>query len=163
MLASTDPSGDDDNNGFIDIDELLSGMQQKSVPTSADLKSAAIAEMVEHGNRVGSLTDSSRFTAGSSRGEHAAFCSLLPGLLTHIIPVPIILSDDESAGAESKTDYSDLDVDVRAKSDSDPPHVVENELADGDGLGLGAALIFDCLVTDYQDDYNDHHGVVDKP
>jgi hypothetical protein len=73
------------------------------------------------------------------------------------------LSDDESAGAESKTDYSDLDVDVRAKSDSDPPHVVENELADGDGLGLGAALIFDRLVTDHQDDYNDHDGVVDKP
>jgi hypothetical protein len=89
---------------------------------------------------------------------------LWPGLLTHTIPDPIILSDDESAGAESETDCSDLDlnVDVRAKSDSDPPHVADSELADGDGFGLGAALISNRLVTDHQDDDNDHNGVIDK-
>jgi hypothetical protein len=75
--------------------------------------------------------------------------SLWPGLLIHTIPDPIILSDDESAGAESKTDCSDLDVDVRAKNDSDPPHVADSELADGSGSGSGAALISDCLVTDH--------------
>jgi hypothetical protein len=44
--------------------------------------------------------------------------SLWPGLLTYTILDPIMLSDDESAGAESKTDCSDLDVDVTEKSDS---------------------------------------------
>jgi hypothetical protein len=73
-----------------------------------------------------------------------------------------MLSDDESADAESETDCSDLDVDVRAKSDSDPPHVADSELADGDGFGSGAALISDCIVTDHQDDDNDHNGVSDK-
>jgi hypothetical protein len=36
-----------------------------------------------------------------------------------------MLSDDESVGAESETDYGDLDVDLRAKSDSDPPRVAD--------------------------------------
>jgi hypothetical protein len=85
---------------------------------------------------------------------------LWPGLLTHTITDPIILSDDESAGAESETDCSDLDVDVRAKSDSDPPHVADSELADS--IGSGAALVSDRLVTDHQDDDNDHDGVIDK-
>jgi hypothetical protein len=75
---------------------------------------------------------------------------------------PIMLRDDESADAESETDCSDLDVDVRAKSDSDPPHVTDSELADGDGFGSGAALISDCIITDHQDDDNDHNGVIDK-
>jgi hypothetical protein len=89
--------------------------------------------------------------------------STWPGLLTHTIPPdPIMLSDDESAGAESETDCSDLDVDVRAKSDSDPSHVADSELANGDGFGSGAALISDRLVTDHQDDDNNHNGVVDK-
>jgi hypothetical protein len=85
-----------------------------------------------------------------------------PGL-TCTIPDPIILSDDESAGAESETDCGDLDVNVRAKSDSDPPHVADSELADGDGFASEAALISGRLVTDYQDDDNNHNnGVVDK-
>jgi hypothetical protein len=53
---------------------------------------------------------------------------LWPGLLTHPIPDPIMLSDDESVGAESETDYSDLDVDLRAKSDSGPRHVARRML-----------------------------------
>jgi hypothetical protein len=78
--ASADPSGgggdDDDGDGFIDIDELLSGMQQKSVPASADPNSGSMAELVDSGTRGGSPTDSSRSTAGSSRGEHTAFLTL---------------------------------------------------------------------------------------
>jgi hypothetical protein len=91
--------------------------------------------------------------------------SLWPGLFIHTIPDPIILSDDESAGAESETDCSDLDVDVRAKNDSDPPHVADSELADGSGSGSGsgAALISDRLVTDHQDDDNNYNnGIVGK-
>jgi hypothetical protein len=42
MLASADRNYDDD--GFIDIDELLSGMQQKSVPASADPNSGGMAK-----------------------------------------------------------------------------------------------------------------------
>ena len=70
MLASTDPNGDQDDDSFIDIDELLSGMQQKSVPASAGQNSGGMAELVDNGTRGGSPTDSSRSTAGSSQGEH---------------------------------------------------------------------------------------------
>jgi hypothetical protein len=133
------------------------------VLVSVDPSSAGIVKMVESGTRGGSPTDSSRSTAGSSRGEHTAFFSLWPGFLTYTIPDLIILSDDESAGAESKTDCSDLDVDVRAKSDSALLHVADSELADGDGIGSEAALIYNRLVTDHQDDDNDHNTVADKP
>lgn len=115
-------SGDDD--GFVDTYELLSGMKQESI------NSGSIAEKVDHGTRGGSPADSARSIEGSSQGEHSAFLHLAR-TLTHPIPDPIILSDDESVGAESETDYSDLDVDSRAKSDSGPPHP-EGEPADGD-------------------------------
>jgi hypothetical protein len=162
MPASAGPNDNDD--GFIDIDELLSSIQQESVPVSADLSSAGGVEMVKSGTRGCSPTDSSRSTAGSSRGEHTVFFfSLWPGFLTHTIPDLIILSDNKSAGAESKTDCSDLGVDVRAKSDSALPHVADSELADGDGIGSGAALIYNRLVVDRQDDDNDHNTVANKP
>jgi hypothetical protein len=37
-------------------------------------------------------------------------------LFTHTILDPIILSDDDSAGAESEADRIDLDIDARAQS-----------------------------------------------
>jgi hypothetical protein len=78
--------------------------------------------------------------------------STLARTSTHTIPDPILLSDNEYAGAESETDCSALDVDVRAKSDSD-----------GDRFGSGAAVISGRLVTDHQEDNNNHNkGVVDK-
>ena len=78
--------------------------------------------------------------------------STLARTSTHTIPDPILLSNNEYAGAESETDCSALDVDVRAKSDSD-----------GDRFGSGAAVISDRLVTDHQEDNNNHNkGVVDK-
>ena len=46
MLVS---AGLNDDDGFIDIDELLSGIQQESMLVSADLSSAGIVEMVESG------------------------------------------------------------------------------------------------------------------
>jgi hypothetical protein len=72
--------------------------------------------------------------------------SLWPGLLTYTILDPIILSNDKSTNAESETDYSNLDINIRAKSDSDTPHVADSQLVDS--FGSGAALISDCLVTD---------------
>ena len=140
-------------------------MQQKSVPASADLNLAAMAEMVENSNRGGS-----RILVAPQ--QEAVEVSMLlfvhfnqEFLLTNTILVTIILSDDESAGAKSKADYSDLDGDVRASSDSEPSHVADNELADGNGLGsgLGAAFISDRLVTDHQDGHNDHDSVFDEP
>lgn len=69
MLASADPNSDDnDDDGFIDIDELLSSMQQKSVPASAPSNSGDMGQMVDNGTRGGSRTDSSRSTAGSIQG-----------------------------------------------------------------------------------------------
>ncbi len=47
----------------------------------------------------------------------------MPGLLTYAIADPIMLSDNESVGAESETDYSDRDVDLTAKGDSDSPYI----------------------------------------
>jgi hypothetical protein len=74
MLASTDLHSDgNDDDGFIDIDELLSGMQQKSVPASAASNSDDMSKMVDNRTRGGSPTDSSRSTAGSGRGEHTSF------------------------------------------------------------------------------------------
>jgi hypothetical protein len=89
-------------------------------------------------------------------------CSIWPGLLTHTILDPIILSDDESVDAVSETDYSDLDVDLTAKSNSDSLHVADSELADGDGFGLGTTHISNHLVADYQaNDNNNNNSAVD--
>jgi len=63
-------------------------------------------------------------------------------------------------GAESETDYSDLDVDPRAKSDSGPPHP-DGEPADGDGFGPGTTHASDSLAADHPDDGNkSNDGVV---
>ena len=78
MLASADPNSDDndEDDGFIDIDELLSSMRQKSVPASAPSNSGDMGGMVDNGNRGGSPPDSSRSTPGSSRGERTSFLSM---------------------------------------------------------------------------------------
>jgi hypothetical protein len=76
------------------------------------------------------------------------------------MPDPIILSDDESAGAESETDYSNLEGDLTAKSDSSSPHIADSDMADGEGFGSGTTYISDRIVADHQDDDNDS-GVVD--
>jgi hypothetical protein len=52
---------------------------------------------------------------------------------------------------KSKTDYSDLNADPRAKSDSgllDP----EGEPADSNGFSLGTITIYGNLTADYLDD-----------
>jgi hypothetical protein len=75
-----------------------------------------------------------------------------------MIPDPIILSDDKSAGAESRTNYSTPDVDLIAKSGSDPLYV-----ADNNGFALGAVFISDCLVADHQDnDNNNNSNIIDN-
>jgi hypothetical protein len=80
-----------------------------------------------------------------------------PGLLTHPIPDPI----NESVGAESETDYSDLGVDPGAKSHSNSPHVADGEPADGDGFGSGTTHTPDRLAADHPDDGNkNNNGVV---
>ena len=66
-------------------------------------------------------------------------------------------------GVESETDYGDLDVDLRAKSGSDPPHVADSGLADGNDFASGTGLTSDRLATDHQDDSdNRNNGVVDN-
>ena len=71
-----------------------------------------------------------------------------------------MLSGSESAGAESETDCSDLDVDVRAKSESHRPRVVDSELVDGDAFDSGAALASDRLVPSYQDDDKNRNNII---
>ena len=71
MPTSENLNGDDCNR-FIDIDELLSGVQQKG-RTSADPGYGGLAvDMADNRTRGGSPTSSSRSTAESSRGEHTA-------------------------------------------------------------------------------------------
>lgn len=77
---------------------------------------------------------------------------------------PIMLSDDESIGAESKTDYSDLNIDPRAKSNSGPPHP-DSEPADGNGFGPGTRTtrVSSSLAADYPDNGNkSNNGVVNE-
>jgi hypothetical protein len=58
--------------------------------------------------------------------------------------------------------YSNLDVDLTAKSDSHSPHIANSDLAGGDSFGSGTTLISNRLVGDHQDDGNDNdNGVVD--
>jgi hypothetical protein len=75
--------------------------------------------------------------------------SIWLGLLTYTILDPIILSDDESMGTKSNTDFSSLDIDLIAKRDSNSPHAVDNELVDGDGFGLGTIVISDRVVANH--------------
>jgi len=86
--------------------------------------------------------------------------SIWPGQLPHTIPDPIILSDNESVGAKSETDYNDLDVDLKAKSDSNSTHVIEREPADDGGFGSRTTHTSSRLVTNHTDDGN-NNGVAD--
>ena len=71
------------------------------------------------------------------------------GLLTYTILDPIILSDDEFMGTKSNTNFSSLDINLIAKRDSNSPHIVDNELVDGDGFGLGTTVISNHVVTNH--------------
>lgn len=138
MPASADLNADGPN-GFIDIDELLSSVQQK-VPTNEDPDyGGVVVEMVDNRTRGGSPTSSSRSTAGSSRD-------------------PIMLSDDEPVSADSETDYSNLDVDLTAKSDSSSPHNADSNMVDDEGFGSGTTYISDYLAADRQDDSDDSNS-----
>lgn len=66
--ARADPDSDDDD-GFVDTYELLSGMKQESI------NSSNIAEKIESRTR-GSPADSTCLTEGSSQGEHPLFSHL---------------------------------------------------------------------------------------
>lgn len=65
-------------------------------------------------------------------------------------------------GAESKTDFGDLDVDLTAKSSVDSPHVANSGLADVDGFGSRTALTSDRHVADHLDDDENINNVVDN-
>lgn len=82
------------------------------------------------------------------------------GLLIYAILDPIILSDDEFVSAESETDYTNLDVDLIAESDSYSLHVADSKSADGNSFGLGTTLISHRPVANYQDDSNDNNNSV---
>ncbi|CAG8979289.1 hypothetical protein HYALB_00012672 [Hymenoscyphus albidus] len=145
-LSSTDPSCDDnnDNDDFPDIDELLSSMKQKSVPASARPNHGNTAEKVDNGTRRDSPLDSSCSTEGTTQD-------------------PIILSDDESTGAESETDYTNPDFDLTDNSYPNTSRITESEVADGDGFGSRAALTSHFLVADHQDDNIQLRLPADRP
>jgi hypothetical protein len=56
ILASANPNCDDDND-FLDIDEFLSGIQQKSISASAKLDSGGMAEKVDNRTQGDSPVD----------------------------------------------------------------------------------------------------------
>ncbi|RDL30225.1 uncharacterized protein BP5553_10503 [Venustampulla echinocandica] len=135
-VSASANSNSDDDDGFLDIDELLAGLGQKSVPTSAKPNSGGTAGKVDSGTRGSSPVDCNRSTEGNTQD-------------------PIILSDDESVGADSETDYSNLDVNL-TKSDSYSLHVAGSDPAGSNGFGLATTLISDRLVAYHQDDANDN-------
>ncbi|KAG9228017.1 hypothetical protein BJ875DRAFT_279061 [Amylocarpus encephaloides] len=133
----------DDPDGFIDIDKLLSGMPQKGAISVDPNYSGIAVDMVDNRTRGGSTSSSSRSTTGNSQD-------------------PNTISDDGPMADESETDYSDHDVDFRAKSDSDRLYVIDSELAVSDSFGVGATFNFQCLSTHRQDHDNDYNDVADK-
>ncbi|CZT07721.1 uncharacterized protein RCO7_11211 [Rhynchosporium graminicola] len=137
MPASEDLNGDEPN-GFFDIDEVLSGAQQKGQTSEDSDFSRTVVDMVESRPRGGSPTVSSRSSAGSNRD-------------------PIILSNHEAVRAESETDYSNLEFDLPAKCDFSFPHIADSNILDGEGFGFDTVYVSDRLVADHQDDSN-HRG-----
>jgi hypothetical protein len=81
-----------------------------------------------------------------------------PGHLTHTMPDPIILSNGESIGVESETDYGNLDAHLTAKGDSYSPYITDRDLAGGDGFSSRTTFISDRFVANYQDNGNDNGG-----
>jgi hypothetical protein len=65
------------DNSFLDIDELLLGIQQKSTLESAKPDSGGMAGKVDNGTQGDSPDDSSRSTVGSTQGEHTMFLNLV--------------------------------------------------------------------------------------
>jgi len=68
-------------------------------------------------------------------------------------------------GDESETDYSDLTINLGAKSNSGPLRVVDNKLADSNSLGSGTRAIYtpDRLTTNNSDNGNENsNGVVNN-
>jgi hypothetical protein len=118
-----------------------------------------MAKKIDSRTRGSSPADSARSTEGSCHGEYPAFPHLAR-LLTHLILDPIILSDDESIGAESETDYSNLNVDVTAKSASHSPHIADSDLVDGGGFSSGTTLTSARLIADYPNHGNDNDKYV---
>ena len=59
-----DPNSDD-NDSFVDIDELLSSIKQESILVSVKLNSGGMAEKVDNETRGGNPADSTRLIEGS--------------------------------------------------------------------------------------------------
>jgi hypothetical protein len=72
VLASAESSSND-YDGFIDIDEYLSSIEQERILATAKPNSGGMVEKVDYGIRGGSPPDSTRSTPGSSQGEHNTF------------------------------------------------------------------------------------------
>ena len=76
--------------------------------------------------------------------------------MAHTIRDPITLSEDEFTGADSETDYTDLDIDLATKNDSYSPHVVDNKPVEGDVSSSGITRISGSRATDHQDDNDEY-------
>jgi hypothetical protein len=129
-------SNSEDDDSFVDIDEILSNIGRDSISATVELNSSGMAEKVESGIGDGSPADSPYLSEGSTQGGYTSSQNW-SRLFTDTILDPITLSDAESVGAESDADYSNPYVSHKTKSGSDFSHVADNEAADGDDLGSG--------------------------
>jgi hypothetical protein len=94
--------------------------------------------------------------------------SISQRVLTDTILDPIILSDNESKGAESETDYSDLDFDLdlnlnlTAKNDSRSLHNPDSGLVGDDDFDLGTTSNSSHLAAKcHNNNSNNSDGVID--
>jgi hypothetical protein len=71
-VSASANSNSDDNDGFLDVDVFLAGLQQKSASTSAKPDSVSLTAKVDDGTRGGSPVYSSKLLGGSTQGEHTA-------------------------------------------------------------------------------------------
>jgi len=70
-----------------------------------------------------------------------------------------MLSNNKSVGAKSETDYSNLDVNPRAKSDSSPLHP-NSELTNSNSFGLGTTHVSSSLAANYLNNSNKSNNSV---
>jgi hypothetical protein len=149
------------------MEQLVSSMRQDSTSASNPTRTENMAREANSQTRDDSPADSSHSTAGTTQGEHSKLLNY-QRVLTDTVPDPIILSDDEPEGAESGTDYSDLDFDLNIDLDlttedgSRSLHNPDSWLAGDDDFDSGTTFNSSHLAAEcHNNDSNNGDGVID--
>jgi hypothetical protein len=111
-----------------------------------------MAKKINSRTRDSSLTNSTCLIKGSSQDKHPIF-PYLARILTYLISDLIILSNNKSISTKSKTDYSNLNINSRAKSNSGSLYP-DNKPAGSNSFSPGTIRVSSNLITNYPDNSN---------